>query len=95
MADNQDNPGIRVPPPLVYLLALLLGLLLNRRLDVPFLPHGVPRPRVAACGEWDSARGMVRSDDAQRRHYAPHRQARMQPRPGRSVPLQPQPRLPL
>ena len=43
MADDQDNPGIRVPPPLVYLLALLLGLLLNRRFHVPFLPHGVAR----------------------------------------------------
>src|SRR5215210_4146066 len=37
MADDQDSPGIRVPPPLIYLLALLLGLLLNRRLHVPFL----------------------------------------------------------
>ena len=43
MADDQDNPGIRVPPPLVYLLALLLGLLLNRTFHVPFLPHGVTR----------------------------------------------------
>ncbi len=43
MADDQDNPGIRVPPPLIYLLALLLGLLLNRRLHVPFLPRGVAR----------------------------------------------------
>ena len=43
MADEQDNPGIRVPPPLIYLLALLLGLLLNRRLDVPFLPRGLAR----------------------------------------------------
>ena len=43
MADDQDNPGIRVPPPLVYLLALLLGLLLNRKLHVPFLSHGVAR----------------------------------------------------
>ena len=41
MADHQDNPGIRVPPPLIYLLALLLGLLLNRRLHVPFLSRGV------------------------------------------------------
>ncbi len=41
MADEQNNPGIRVPPPLIYLLALLLGLLLNRRLHVPFLPRGV------------------------------------------------------
>ena len=43
MADDQDNPGIRVPPPLVYLLALLLGLLLNRRLHLPFLSRGMAR----------------------------------------------------
>ncbi len=43
MADDQDNPGIRVPPPLVYVLALLLGLLLNRKLHVPFLSRGVAR----------------------------------------------------
>ena len=43
MADDQDNPGGRVPPPLTYLLTLLLGLLLNRRFHVPFLPHGVTR----------------------------------------------------
>ena len=43
MADDQDNPGIRVPPPLVYLLALLLGLLLNRKLHIPLLPGGVAR----------------------------------------------------
>jgi protein-S-isoprenylcysteine O-methyltransferase Ste14 len=43
MADEQDNPGIRVPPPLIYLLPLLLGLLLDRRVRVPFLPRGVGR----------------------------------------------------
>ena len=43
MADEQDNPGIRVPPPPIYLLALLLGLLLDRRLHLPFLPRGVAR----------------------------------------------------
>ena len=41
--DRQDNPGIWVPPPLTYLLALLLGLLLDRRAHVPFLPRGVAR----------------------------------------------------
>jgi protein-S-isoprenylcysteine O-methyltransferase Ste14 len=41
--DEQDNPGIRVPPPPIYLLALLLGLLLDRRVHVPFLPRGVAR----------------------------------------------------
>ena len=43
MADEQDNPGIWVPPPLTYLLTLLLGLVLDRRLHVPFLPQGVAR----------------------------------------------------
>ena len=44
MADNQDNPGIRVPPPLIYLLPLAAGLILDRRWHVPFLPRGVARP---------------------------------------------------
>ena len=43
MADSQDNPGIRVPPPLIYLLPLILGLLLDRRAHVPFLPRSVAR----------------------------------------------------
>jgi protein-S-isoprenylcysteine O-methyltransferase Ste14 len=43
MTDKPDNPGIRVPPPPVYLLALLLGLLLDRKAHVPFLPRGVAR----------------------------------------------------
>ncbi len=41
--DERDNPGIKVPPPLIYLLPLLLGLLLDRRSHVPFLPSGVVR----------------------------------------------------
>jgi protein-S-isoprenylcysteine O-methyltransferase Ste14 len=43
MADDQDSPGIWVPPPPVYLLALLLGLFLDRRAHIPFLPRGVAR----------------------------------------------------
>jgi protein-S-isoprenylcysteine O-methyltransferase Ste14 len=43
MADDHDNPGIRVPPPLIYLLPLILGLLLNRRLHVPFLSRSAAR----------------------------------------------------
>ena len=43
MADEQDNPGGWVPPPLTYLLTLLLGLVLDRRFHVPFLPHRVDR----------------------------------------------------
>ena len=43
MADEQDNPGIWVPPPPLYMLALLLVLLLDRRAHVPFLPRGAAR----------------------------------------------------
>ena len=43
MADDQDNPGILVPPPLIYLLPLLVGLLLDRRSHVPFLPRTAAR----------------------------------------------------
>jgi protein-S-isoprenylcysteine O-methyltransferase Ste14 len=43
MANDQDNPGIKVPPPLIYLLPLVLGLLLNRKAHVPFLPSGIRR----------------------------------------------------
>ena len=39
--DERDNPGIRVPPPLIYLLPLFAGLLLDRRSHVAFLPRGV------------------------------------------------------
>jgi hypothetical protein len=35
MADNQDNPGIRVPPPLIHLLPHVLRLLLDRRAQRP------------------------------------------------------------
>jgi len=43
MTDDQDNPGIKVPPPLIYVAPLLLGLLLDRKAHVPFLPRGVAR----------------------------------------------------
>ena len=41
--DERGDPGIRVPPPPVYLLTLLLGLALDRKVHVPFLPRGVAR----------------------------------------------------
>ena len=43
MTDDQDNPGIKVPPPLIYLLPLVSGLLLDRRAHVPFLPRSAAR----------------------------------------------------
>ena len=39
--DERDNPGFLLPPPLTYLLTLVLGLVLDRRSHVPFLPRGV------------------------------------------------------
>jgi hypothetical protein len=52
MADNRDNPGIRVPPPLIYLLPLVLGLRLDSRWHVPFLPS-----RAARVVWWPLVRG--------------------------------------
>ena len=43
MTDERDNPGISVPPPLIYVVPLVLGLMLDRRWQVPFLPRGVAR----------------------------------------------------
>jgi protein-S-isoprenylcysteine O-methyltransferase Ste14 len=41
--DERDRAGIVAPPPLIFLATLLLGLLLNRRLPVPFLPRRAAR----------------------------------------------------
>lgn len=41
--DGRDNAGVVAPPPLIYLLPLLAGLLLNRKIKAPFLPNGATR----------------------------------------------------
>src|SRR3954454_21868671 len=41
--DEQDNAGVVAPPPLIYLGSLIVGLLLNRRFPVPFLPRRIGR----------------------------------------------------
>ena len=63
MADDQDNPGIRVPPPLIYLLPLVAGLVLDRRLHVPFLPRRVARPLGWALfgSSWVVGRWFIRT----------------------------------
>jgi protein-S-isoprenylcysteine O-methyltransferase Ste14 len=38
--DGQDNAGVIAPPPLIYAIPLLLGLLLKKRFPIPFLPRG-------------------------------------------------------
>lgn len=41
--DEGDNPGIQIPPPLIYVAPLLSGLLFDRKFHVPFLPRSVAR----------------------------------------------------
>jgi protein-S-isoprenylcysteine O-methyltransferase Ste14 len=43
VTDERDNTGVIAPPPLIYLGPLILGLLVNRKLPVPFLPRGTTR----------------------------------------------------
>ena len=42
-SDAQDKAGVVAPPPLIYLGPLIFGLLLNRRLPIPFLPRRMAR----------------------------------------------------
>jgi protein-S-isoprenylcysteine O-methyltransferase Ste14 len=42
-ADEQDKAGVLAPPPLIYLAALVFGLLLNRRFPISFLPRTMAR----------------------------------------------------
>ena len=41
--DEPDALGLGIPPPVVYLGPLILGLLLNRKISIPFLPRGLTR----------------------------------------------------
>jgi type IV secretory pathway VirB3-like protein len=61
MTDEPDNLGIRVPPPPVYLLALILGLLLDKKAHVPFLPRRVAASSLGCLWEagWPSRRGSL------------------------------------
>ena len=43
MTNEQDIPGIKVPPPLIYVVPLVLGLMLDRIGHVSFLPRGLAR----------------------------------------------------
>ena len=73
MADNQDNPGIRVPPPLIYLLPLAAGSVLDRRWHVPFLPRRVARALGWAlfCSSWLVGDGSCGPSRRQVRPSAP------------------------
>jgi protein-S-isoprenylcysteine O-methyltransferase Ste14 len=57
--DERDDPAIKVPPPPIYLLPLLLGSILDRRARLPFLPSGVVRivgRPLIGCGALIGAR---------------------------------------
>jgi protein-S-isoprenylcysteine O-methyltransferase Ste14 len=41
--DGRDNAGVIAPPPLIYVGPLILGLMLNRRFSIPFLPRRIRR----------------------------------------------------
>jgi protein-S-isoprenylcysteine O-methyltransferase Ste14 len=41
--DERDNAGVVAPPPLIYAGPLAVGLLLNKKFPVPFLPRGMAR----------------------------------------------------
>ncbi len=43
MTDERENAGVVAPPPLIYAGPLLLGLLLDRKFKVPFLPRRLAR----------------------------------------------------
>src|SRR5829696_4661428 len=94
MTDNQDNPGINVPPP-----PALRG---PSRLEVGPQRESAPPPycravRHAAWGSGACAGGstqrVVPKDDARRRRADTHRQAGAEAYHNGSVPLHPQPPL--
>jgi hypothetical protein len=41
--DEKDKAGVVAPPPLIYLVALVFGLLLNRSRRTAFLPRTIAR----------------------------------------------------
>ena len=53
--DEQDKAGILASPPLIYLPALVFGLLLNRRFPIAFLPDQVYDEGYQALGPVRSA----------------------------------------
>ncbi len=67
MTDNeQDTPEVVAPPPLIYLGPLVLGLSLNGRFPVPFLPRELVR--VLECSaRGDRARGAPPGTQVRRR----------------------------
>src|SRR5215204_5126340 len=77
-ARHSGHLGTPAPNLLAY---PTLGVGSGQKVTRPLLASwGGARPRMAACGRWDGAHHVVRSDNARRRHYAARRQARIHPR---------------
>jgi hypothetical protein len=70
MADEQDNPGGWLPPHLTYLHTLLFGLVLDRRLHVPFLPHRVAHVLDRILDGGASEEDAVLRDLLQKRNHS-------------------------
>jgi protein-S-isoprenylcysteine O-methyltransferase Ste14 len=47
-ASRPDHPGVLIPPPLIFLVPLLVGFLVGRRWPWPILPE--PGPALVAAG---------------------------------------------
>jgi len=45
----QDHPDVRVPPPLLYLSVLGIGLLLQQTAPLPLIPLSTSHPLAIAC----------------------------------------------
>jgi pimeloyl-ACP methyl ester carboxylesterase len=92
--DEQDKAGVIAPPPLIYLGALIFGLLLGRRFPIPFLPRRMARGLgwpllggVLLLGWFERA---MRQADTPTSPYKPGRAHSY----GRPLSLHAQPRLP-
>src|SRR4051812_18020495 len=72
MATQPDNSGVRFPPPLLYIVGLLVGWLLERRYPLASLPRnlslvsgivlilaGLLVTRAAARGMWAAKTSMI------------------------------------
>src|SRR5918994_5956380 len=93
-SDEQDKAGVLAPPPLIYLVALIFGLLMGRRFPMRFLPRTMTRPRMAPARRRGAAPGLVRVGHAPGRHAYQSLQAGPAHSHGRPLSLHPQPRIP-
>src|ERR1700691_5007429 len=41
---RRDTPGVRLPPPALYLVSILTGALIQHFIPAPFLPHDICLP---------------------------------------------------